>query len=156
MHNLKHRAILGALCGLARERAQCEPRESENKTNDVNGCNYIYGRVLIWPTKSLPFPSHSPAFLLLTHFERQPLDLPLVSFSICHFVPLSLFYHLCLFRQSRREVTSVLLAFLVTLTKIPKCGTAIRRSWWTVIHRHLAHFQIWKDLCGNTWTWLRP
>lgn len=49
MHNLKHRAILGALCRLARERAQCEPSESENKTNDGNGCNYIY----IWPCSHL-------------------------------------------------------------------------------------------------------
>lgn len=59
MHNLKHWAILGALCRLARVRPECEPSESEYKTNDGNGCNYIYGHVLIWLTKSLSFPSLS-------------------------------------------------------------------------------------------------
>ncbi len=107
MHNLKHRAILGALWWLARVRAAYEPSESEYKTNDGNGCNYIYGRILIWLTcPSLFYLSPCLAYLLLslTHFERQPPDLPPPSTSISHFsLSLSLFYHLCLRRQVRRE-----------------------------------------------------
>lgn len=104
-----------ALCRLARVWAQCEPSESENKTNDGNGGNYIYGHVLIWLAKSLPFPSLSPAYLLLAHFERQPPDLLPHSFHfslslhLSIYLPFSRFYHLCLCRQVRRDVISLLL-----------------------------------------------
>lgn len=47
--------------------AEGEASESEYKTNDGNGCNYIYGHVLIWLTKSLP----SPSLFLLMSFYRQ-------------------------------------------------------------------------------------
>lgn len=126
MHNLKHRAILGTLWRLARKRAQCEPSESENKTNDGNGRNYIYGRVLIWLAKSLPFPSLSPAYLLLAHFERQPLDLPLPPFSIYHSVKFSrlVFFTICSSAQAAEE-RSCPLTFPATATKNTKCATSI-------------------------------
>lgn len=66
MHNLKTPGhFRGIVQAGERSGTHCEPSESENKTNDGNDSSY--GRVLIWLTKSLPFPSLSPASLLLTH-----------------------------------------------------------------------------------------
>lgn len=141
MHNLKHRAILGTLWRLARKRAQCEPSESENKTNDGNGCNYIYGRVLIWLAKSLPFPSLSPAYLLLAHFERQPLDLPLPPFSIYHSVKFSLlvFFTICSSAQAAEgEVASVPPTSAATVTK----SQSDKWHLSAVIRHRVAHFQM--------------
>lgn len=82
MHNLKHKAILGALCRLVREQAECVPSEPEYKTNDGNGCNYICGHVLIWLTKSLPFLLYflvsASAIIFISHFLYICLSLSLL------------------------------------------------------------------------------
>lgn len=123
MHNLKSGAILGALCGLAGARAQCEPSESENKTNDGNGCNYIHGRVLTWLAESLHSPSlSSQPFSFLSHFKRQPPDL------LAHSTPVvlsrGLFYHLCLCRQVRRRGV-----YSLSMYSRSHTASAVTKTW---------------------------
>lgn len=72
MHNLKHWVIFRTFFGLARVPAESEPRESEYKTNDGNGRNYIYGHALIWLAESLAIPS---VFLRLSALSAQSLHL---------------------------------------------------------------------------------
>lgn len=102
-----------ALCRLARVWAQCEPSESENKTNDGNGGNYIYGHVLIWLVVtpfSISLPCLSPFSSLWTTATRSASPLfPFLTLSTSIYLPFSRFYHLCLCRQVRRDVISLLL-----------------------------------------------
>lgn len=83
MHNLKHRAILGALCRLARVRAQHEPSESEYKTNDGNGCNYIYMAMFSFGSQSHSVYHLSPClspFIFNSLWKTATWSLPLPLF----------------------------------------------------------------------------
>lgn len=69
--------------------AEGERSESECKINDGNGCNYIYGLVLIWLTKSLPSP---PLPLLMSFYCQHTLKDSHLFFASTLFFPFLTFF----------------------------------------------------------------
>lgn len=104
---------------------------------------YIYGHALIWLTKSLPSPSLSLHMSFCLQHSLKDSHLIFASIPLFLFLPLStslsLFYHLCLCRQVRRE-GSKLSRFCEPFHSrhAIECMTPIRWSC-TVISCHLAH-----------------